>query len=351
MMGRVLGQHPSIYTFDELHFFEQAFDPTTSQIQLGTNDPVDWAAWLYAVAIDGYYAPRDLNRYRDHAQALIDSMPGPAADPYAVYEAFMLQAPAVVHRHQTNPTKTTLSQHAQSPDASSEGGCDQTPRNLYFLQTLLERFPAAHAVVMVRDPRDVLLSQKKRWQRRKHGSTVPRKNAWRTWAQYHPWTMSRLWLTAWQATDRLAGHGRVHIVRFEDVLNAPQQTLEHLCQSLGISFDPTMLKVPVIGSSSQSDDPGKVGFDGSAVGRFKTGLTAAEIDACQQACGAAMAKMGYELVATHPSAMAKAGLAAQLIYKTPLAVALNAGRMGRLIPALKRRLLPTSQTSCQSPSK
>ena len=40
---------------------------------------------------------------------------------------------------------------------------DQTPRHVFYIGELIEMYPGAKFVHMVRDPRAVLLSQKRKW--------------------------------------------------------------------------------------------------------------------------------------------------------------------------------------------
>ena len=49
--------------------------------------------------------------------------------------------------------------------------CDQTPRNVFYIDEILKFYPQAKIINMIRDPRDVLLSQKRKWKRRFLGGT------------------------------------------------------------------------------------------------------------------------------------------------------------------------------------
>ncbi len=309
MLGRVFGQHSAVHTFNELHFFEQQCDPAAEPVAMTHDDAAALAATLYTIEHDGYFNARRPEAYAERAEALT----GEGMTPTAVYAAFM-------------------------GDHDKAIGCDQTPRNLYVLAELLERYPGAKAVIIHRDPRDVMLSQKKRWQRRKHGSSVPRWNMWRTWAQYHPWTMSRLWRSAALQTQRLREHPRVEVVRFEDLLQSPEQTVARVCERLGLAFEPGMLDVPRVGSSNQQDASQQRGIDPSVAGRWRTGLTPAEAEACQRINGDLLPAFGYEAETLKVSPMARGWLWVLLGLKMPLAVVLNARRLGKVWPAIRRRL-------------
>src|SRR5262249_37273630 len=104
---------------------------------------------------------------------------------------------------------------------------DKTPANMYWVGPLLECFPNAHAVAIVRDPRDVYLSLLSL-----------------EWFGDDPWTIGRYisgngealrkWMGSW-APERL------HVVRYEDLVSDAERTLRGLCERLDLSFDPAMV--------------------------------------------------------------------------------------------------------------
>nr|MCR5854169.1 sulfotransferase [Thermodesulfobacteriota bacterium] len=78
--------------------------------------------------------------------------------------------------------------------------CEQTPRNLYYLKEIFENVPEAKVIYMLRDPRAVLLSQKNKWKMKFLGhKNMPLKEALRSWINYHPYTISKLWNSASKA--------------------------------------------------------------------------------------------------------------------------------------------------------
>ena len=219
-------------------------------------------------------------------------------------------------------------------------GCDQTPRNLYYLSELLELLPEARFVVMVRDPRDVLLSQKNRYKRRRLGAKgTPLWNALRTWAGYHPINISLLWRSGIAAGDRFKDDPRVCVVRFEDLLNDPMPQLKRICEVSGLTFNTDMLSVPRVGSSHQQDRPTERGLDPNAAGRWRTGgLTHTELAVCQKLTGEHMARYGYEIENVNASAMAFVWCRCTWLFKSALALALNFRRITNLRESLRRRL-------------
>lgn len=317
MMGRVLGGHSRVFTFNELHFFEQRWQPTLPPPSMSHDRAVRMAATLLTTQRDGYYTPGDPDQYLDEAARIIEGIEGDPTPP-AVF--------AAVLAYESQRHGKTI-------------GCDQTPRNLYYLDELLQLYPDAQAVVLVRDPRDVMLSQKHRWKRRLLGARrTPRWNALRTWAGYHPITMSLLWRGGMRAAERLADHPCVTLLRFEDLVADPEAQVQRLCERLGLAFEPTMLHVPRVGSSHRPDEPASRGIDPSAAQRWRQGgLTAIEQAICQRLAGPTMQRWGYACEPVRASWLAWAWNAATWIFKSALAFALNARRARSLTQALRRR--------------
>ncbi len=318
MMGRILGGHRDVFTFNELHFFEQLWNPTHEPEPIDRKAACGLAARLLTIQRDGYYTQKDPSQYHKEAAQIIDGIDGPL-DPPAVFSAFVDHECAL---------------HNKSI------ACDQTPRNLYYLQELLELLPEARFVVMVRDPRDVLLSQKNRWKRRRLGAKgTPWWNALRTWAGYHPITISMLWRSGVAAGDRFADHERVFVLRFEDLLNDPEAQLKRVCEVVGLEYDPSTLDVPRVGSSHQQDRPTERGLDAKAAGRWRDGgLTPAELALCQKLTGQHMARHGYTLEPIKAPVVVLLWYRVTWLFKSALALALNFRRITNLRESLRRRL-------------
>jgi hypothetical protein len=171
--------------------------------------------------------------------------------------------------------------------------CEQTPRNIYYAFHLLDAFPDAHVVHVVRDPRAVLASQKRRHKIRKlGGSKVPASEVLRLWLNYHPVTMVRLWLSATREALSIAGNPRVRLVRYEDLVGQPEATIRSLCADLGLSYEPGMLNVPHWGSSTVQHRA-SAGLSAAALDKWREILDGAEIDYCSRKTLAERQRFGY----------------------------------------------------------
>lgn len=318
MMGRVLGGHRDVFTFNELHFFEQLWQPKSQPETIAHEAACGLASRLFTIQHDGYYTQSDTSEYGDEAKRIVNSIEGSLTPP-TVFQAFI--------DHECAKHSTTL-------------GCDQTPRNLYYIEELLALYPDAHFVVMVRDPRDVLLSQKNRWKRRRLGAKgTPWWNALRTWAGYHPITISLLWRSGVAAGDRFKNDQRVCVLRFEDLLTDPEVNLKRACESVGIGYDPAMLGVPRVGSSHQTDRPTERGLDPGAAGRWtQGGLTRTELAICQRITAEHMARHGYDIEPVKAPPLSLAWYRVTWVFKSTLALALNFRRIRNLRESVRRRL-------------
>lgn len=319
MLGRILGNHAQVFTFGEIHFFEHLIDSETITKKSAWPEErcLTLLERLLTTARDGFFTKVEPGKYRGDAVRIFSDAKG--YDPVSIYYAFLL---------------------AESAKHGKTIPCEQTPRYLFFVQEILEAFPEAVVINVVRDPRDVLLSQKNKWRRRFLGArNIPITEAVRAWANYHPYTIARLWVSAVGAASRYLEHPRFISVRYEDLLSEPEKTVRALCVLAGLDYSVKLLEVPQVGSSSGMDKPDKRGIDASRTGGWrKGGLTSTELTICERVCGEEMRRMGYESenisTATWRYWLSMGGF----IVKVTLALALNLRRTRNLRETLRRRL-------------
>lgn len=321
MMGRILNRHPAVYTFHELHFFEQMWSPETNAPFSSRGEALDIAArLLYLERGGGYLAHGDTSDYRNEARALLENGP-PLAEstPLDIYRTFLFR-------------------EAAENDASIP--CEQTPRNSYYLGEILKRFPGARVLHMVRDPRDVLLSQKRKWKRHFLGaSNIPLTEAFRSWVNYHPLTISQLWRASMQAVAPFHDHSRVQTVAFEEALDAPEATVRGVCEFVGLSFERSMLAVRQIGSSNQEDRPDQRGIDPSRSGNWRQGgLSDTDVFLCEKVAAGPMEEHHYESADIRPNPLTLVLSALVFPMKLGAAFLLNLPRMDSVWDTLRRRL-------------
>ena len=217
--------------------------------------------------------------------------------------------------------------------------CDQTPRNVFYIKDILAVYPEARIINMIRDPRDVLLSQKRKWKRRfLGGSDMPLKETFRDWVNYHPITISHIWRTAVNAADQIAQHERVISIYFEELLTHPETTVKRICDFVNISYTDTMLQVPQVGSSVAEDRPQQFGINPHRAQSWQNGeLSSAEIYLNQTITAALMKKHNYSLVLIQPNILSLVLHLLTLPIKLGGAFLFNLDRMKNIRQTLKRR--------------
>jgi hypothetical protein len=104
---------------------------------------------------------------------------------------------------------------------------EKTPSHAYFWDTIAETYPDAPIIHLVRDGRDVALSQ---IAARFGPKTIYR--AARRWARYME-VMGRLTMSL--------PASQVHVVRYEQLIREPEMVVRSLCGFLGEPFEASML--------------------------------------------------------------------------------------------------------------
>jgi len=318
MMSRILGCHPSVFTFRELHFFEQLWNPEDTQ-RLPIEQACDLLSRLITIQRNGYLTQKQFQQYREEALKILGKNYSPKY-PTEIYQFFLYY------------------------ETIKEGGllsCEQTPRNVYYIREILEIFPNGYVINMIRDPRDVMLSQKKKWRRRLLGGEGFSTNTLlRFWCNYHPITMSMLWNSGIQAAARLIDHPRVFNIKFEDLIASPESCIKDLCDRIGLEYVPEMIQIPQIGSSLENDKPDKLGMNPLAVGRWKRGgLDSSEIFLCQRILRDELGKYEYRTEYIQPSIFLLAKNIFLFPVKSLFALLFNFRRTGSIKDTLKRRFI------------
>ncbi|MEP7129236.1 MAG: sulfotransferase [Chitinophagales bacterium] len=318
MMGRILSNHEKVHTFPELHFFEQMWSGKDKDKILSNEESVKLAVRLMNISAAGYFAKKEPEKYSNEAGEIIDGI--------QERERTSLRIFAAVIQHES------LKHGKQFP-------CDQTPQNVFYISEILEAFPDSYFINMVRDPRDVLLSQKRKWKRRfLGGSHATWYETIRAWTNYHPLTISKLWNSAIRARDNVKDR-RVMSVQFESLLKNPDKAIENICFFLQLPFSAKLKEVPQVGSSSGMDKKEVKGINSDRAQSWgKGGLSSTEIWFCQRSCAHYMKEFGYEPVKV--SANPLIILFYYLIFPVKLGFAflLNLHRMKNIVETVRKRM-------------
>ena len=318
MMGRILGKHPSVYTFGELHFFGQLCAPPFSS-KVGRKEIEKLTSQLFCIQREGYRTHGNPRRFLSEAQLFLESLTSYPETQAALFDAFL---------------------HHIAAENSRNIPCDQTPRNVFYIADILQLYPKARIINMIRDPRDVLLSQKGKWKRRfLGGSDMPMKETFRDWVNYHPITISYIWRTAVTAAEQFLQHERVVSVYFEELLTHPDVTVKSICDFVGITYTDEMLQVPQVGSSVAEDQPQQLGINPHRAHSWQNGeLSSAEIYFNQKINAALMKKHSYSPVSIQPNVPSLMLHLLTFPVKLGGAFLFNLDRMKNIRQTLKRRL-------------
>jgi Sulfotransferase family len=221
---------------------------------------------------------------------------------------------------------------------------EKTPRHVYRIDALLEAFPDAKVVCVVRDPRAVIASYRdwhgagKRRGVDEHAELAADRR--RSQRSYNIVLQCLLWRGVVQAShDAALKHGpdRVRIQRFEELAERPEEEVRALCGWLGLAFEPAMLEIPVV-NSSYATSGGPEGVSKEPVERWRKRLSDQEVGIVQSVCGRLMDELGYarDPVKASPPALGWAWATAP--YAAARAAVLNRDRLGKATQYAKTRL-------------
>ncbi len=334
MMGRILGNHLDVYTFGELHFFGQLWSPSSSS-ELHQQKAEKMASQLFCIQREGYRTHGKSSRFLDESQSFLSELAEYPTTPERLFSEFL--------QYETTRNSKTIP-------------CDQTPRNVFYINDILQFYPQAKIINMIRDPLDVLLSQKRKWKRRfLGGSDLPMKEMLRDWINYHPITISRIWQTAVTAADKFVDNERVISIYFEKLLSNPEATVSNICQFIGVDYAASMLQVPQVGSSVNIDKPDQLGINPARANNWQFGqnvkkdsdllqnenrrtLSNTEIYISQKINKTLMDKHNYNLMSIRPNVFSLVTNILSFPIKLAAAFVCNLDRIKNIRETLKRRL-------------
>jgi Sulfotransferase family len=223
---------------------------------------------------------------------------------------------------------------------------EKTPRHLFRSKDILEAFPTAKILVVMRDPRGAIASYKDwndRWLRRDaleaFSSESIGREVVRVRMSYNLTVIALLWRSAANTASRLKrdlGASRIFVCKFEDLLSDPVMVISDIVKWIGVRYETRMLNVGVVNSSYVGDSA--QGIDPTIADRWRARLTPDEIAYIDWLAGPAAARLGY-VKSDHDL---RPGFALQQLATLPIsvirAIAANRHRIGRIDAFLAARL-------------
>ncbi len=277
MMNRVLGNHSDILSLNELHYIGRKWD-IDREVIWSRKVSVKAAAGLLATARRSLWDETTTDAENKEAEQLFSVGDADEFTPGDVFE-------------------TVLSYLLRKE--GKKFATDQTPRNILYVERILKIFPHAKVIQLIRDPRAVLYSQKNRWRQRFLGSkNTPLWNVIRVYANYHVFTVCKLWKAAYLKGKAVVNYGNYMAVSFEELVDSPTRVMSHVCRFLSVDFDPSMLSVPQVGSSNLRHRNDVRGISPDVLHAWEGNLSNVELWLCQKLTGAFMLESGYKIAKT-----------------------------------------------------
>jgi Sulfotransferase family len=152
---------------------------------------------------------------------------------------------------------------------------DKTPRYIHFLERLRESFPDARFIVVLRDPRDAVLSMSEAWGRSLGRGAI----VWREAAR-----IADREINLRKAPDTI-------LVRYEDIALNPEQTMLEVAKWLGAAFSPATLE-EYVGEEKWGAARGDKVVT-TSIGRFREKLSGTDVALIESIALAEMQSMGY----------------------------------------------------------
>lgn len=319
LVARILNGHPAVHILNETHFMGEFAKERERFHSLSASQLFVLVNKMLTIQRKGYYRKHEYQNYpQDTAQIVSDFEKQPKKD-FASLNRVFFEFEARLHG------KTIAG--------------DQTPRHVFYINELIEMYPGAKFIHMVRDPRAILLSQKRKWKAGRRRSQ-PRFEVLRTFVNYHPITTTLIWRKTIEAglrAQQTIANNLMKTIFFEELVENPQKNIEDLCEFLNIEFFPGMMDVTVELSANKNDE-GKRGIRKSVAEHWVNELSRTEIYLAERFAGSQMQRMGYTCARPEPNL-------SRLIYyiliwpfQLSIAFALNLGRMGNPFTYVAKRL-------------
>jgi hypothetical protein len=241
LLQLVLNAHPDVAIHGEIHFFDQVMQLKSEIPDLDAAGRIEnFFGQLHRLSAFRYLP--DIESRLEIVRARLEGCENVS------YELFY---------------KALIDEFAERNSASRCG--EKTPQNIRYLSELLQVFPNARIVHIVRDPRAVVNS-----------------------LQRMPWAPDSIALNAlkWKVDmlfmrEFVNSGGTVHTLTYEDLVSEPEPNLRALSDFLGVDWDPAMLEFSDTADSNVRDEPWKKGtrrqINRDAVSGWRDSLTSADI--------------------------------------------------------------------------
>lgn len=237
----------------------------------------------------------------------------------------------------------TFCQLAAARQSASIWG-EKTPRHVFRIDDMLAAFPGGRVIALIRDPRAVVASYRD-WSLKAGAAQSAEEAAFdrRTRMTYDISVAALAWraaINAAEAAQRRHGAQAIRLLRYEDLVSAPEREIGALCDWLRVPFETRMLEVPMV-NSSHSGIAANVDSRGLSVEnleRWRDKLDAGEVSAVEHFTRAQMARFGYAPVGHRLGPVRIAFLYGRMPFVAARAVYANRRRSGNVAQYIIRRV-------------
>ncbi len=310
LVSKILGRHPKVHALGETHFFEDIWANRREFGALETEAEMSAAVNRLMTVFDRFN--------QEQGQTAVNRVIQPA----------QLGAQALANGGGYDGLYRAFTEALD--ENKNRRYCDDTPKHLFYLKTILQFFPHAAIIICVRDPRDFLCSYKNFWR----SSRTPE----RIKDLYHPIMTAVLWRNSVNIALNdpiIQQSDNMMRLRYESLVAEPAHLVKEICAHTGLEYDGRLLEIESHNSSFDQSEASGI-FQGS-VGKWTDCLTQEEIWWVQKINQKHMQRLGYETADLSISWIKLISL----LLSTPLAffraLQANSGRRGPLLPYLMRR--------------
>jgi len=316
LMARILSRHPDVHILNETHFIEE-FAAERNSLRFEGEQLKSMINKMFTIQRKDYYRKAETEQYPETESVINELSQLAEISLRDIIRSFFVF-------------------EANRLGKSIPG--DQTPRHVFYINEIKKMFPEALFINMSRDPRGVLLSQKYKW---KAGIRlkVPLYETIRTYLNYHPILMAIMWRkgikSALSACERI-GPEEIINVKFEHLVNDPENSIKMVCDFLGVKYHHSMIDVPV-SMSSTSTDEGKRGISKNVAEKWTKSLSATDVYFAEKINGELMEVLGYAFTHMKPNPLKLLFFWVVLPFQAAVIFALNLNRMGNPVTFIKKR--------------
>jgi glycosyltransferase involved in cell wall biosynthesis len=241
LMEKILDKHSKIAICPETHFWMDGFDKKIDNILNQNKSTLAKIEEIKNVVAEFKEFSDHWSEYNINPSELIDTNKISKADSIAIYNMII---------------------EGQARKRGKELFGEKTPGHVFYVNNIIETYPNARIIQMIRDPRDTAVSRLKKRKEYSRNRLSKIMNAlfvnieWRLSSK-----LSRLY------QQRLGD--RYIAISFEELIQNPHETIQQICNFIEVDFQENMLDIEVINSSFSNKSSG---FNSSMAKRWKKNL-------------------------------------------------------------------------------